>query len=275
MVKNNILECIGNTPLIKINKIFENFNSNFYGKCEFMNPSGSINDRIALNNLGKILSSYNNDTQFLISDQDMAISYSLITSIYNIPITLKTNNYVPFEKTLYLESFGANIIAPTFKKNLIKNISSKNIVNLDNTYNNIKSKLKDIFYEIIDQFGNNIDFIFINNSIDGIVAAIGEKFKLINNNIKIIGVQSYINDIPCVIDRGVADYWVKVSSNETSEMLKKIVSQDGLLIGKKSALTLAGAFSYMKQQETKNYKKNNCIIILPDSINFSLDSLLS
>ena len=38
MEKNNIIECIGNTPLIKINKIFKNFKSNFYVKCEFMNP---------------------------------------------------------------------------------------------------------------------------------------------------------------------------------------------------------------------------------------------
>lgn len=276
MLNNNILECIGNTPLIKINKIFEEFNSNFYCKCEFMNPSGSINDRIALKNLSKILLNYKDDIQFRISDQDMAISYSLITSNYNIPITLHTNNYVPFEKTLYLESLGSNILAPTFRKNIITNDTTKKIVNLDNTYNNIKTKLKDIFYEIIDQFGNkNIDFIFINNSIDGIVAAIGEKFKLINPNIKIIGVQSYINDIPCVSDRGVADSWIKVSNSELSEMLKKAVRKEGLLIGKKSALTLAGAFNYMKQLETKNYKNNNCIIILPDSINFSLDSLLS
>ena len=45
-IKANILEAIGNTPIVKLGKISKGFNAEFYVKCEFMNPGGSIKDRI-------------------------------------------------------------------------------------------------------------------------------------------------------------------------------------------------------------------------------------
>lgn len=273
MDKNNIIDCIGNTPLIKINKLFKNFNSNFYVKCEFMNPGGSINDRIAKKNLNKILFNCNEDIEIVTTNQDLAISYSLIASNLDIPITLNTQDYVPFEKSIYLEALGANIIGPTFrkKKYIMDHKSNKKIIDIDNI-SNIKNKLKDISLEIVEQFDKKIDFIFINNSMDGMVSAIGEQFRLINPNIKIIGIQSFLNEIPCVSDRGVADSWVKVSNSEMTDMLKNTIKNEGLLIGNKSALALAGAIKYMQPFDSKKY---NCIIILPDSINFSIGSLIT
>jgi len=47
-MKNNILEAIGNTPLVKLNKLAENLKPNIYVKLEFLNPSGSIKDRMAI-----------------------------------------------------------------------------------------------------------------------------------------------------------------------------------------------------------------------------------
>jgi cysteine synthase A len=47
-IYNSILEAIGNTPLVKINKLSNNNSENILVKCEYLNPSGSIKDRIAL-----------------------------------------------------------------------------------------------------------------------------------------------------------------------------------------------------------------------------------
>ncbi|HCT46462.1 MAG TPA: pyridoxal-5'-phosphate-dependent protein subunit beta, partial [Phycisphaerales bacterium] len=46
-IVDNILEAIGNTPLVKLNKIVEPGSATVYAKCEFMNPAGSIKDRMA------------------------------------------------------------------------------------------------------------------------------------------------------------------------------------------------------------------------------------
>ena len=49
MILTNILEKIGLTPIIQLNKIAPNLNCNLYGKCEFLNPGGSVKDRIGYN----------------------------------------------------------------------------------------------------------------------------------------------------------------------------------------------------------------------------------
>ena len=46
-LKNNFEECIGNTPLIKLKLASEISGANIYGKCEFLNPGGSVKDRAA------------------------------------------------------------------------------------------------------------------------------------------------------------------------------------------------------------------------------------
>ena len=48
LLKKSFNECIGNTPLIKLNRASELSGNNIYGKCEFLNPGGSVKDRPAL-----------------------------------------------------------------------------------------------------------------------------------------------------------------------------------------------------------------------------------
>ena len=47
-IKNNVLEAIGNTPLVRLNSVTKDVNARIYAKLEFMNPGGSIKDRMAI-----------------------------------------------------------------------------------------------------------------------------------------------------------------------------------------------------------------------------------
>ena len=47
-IKNNVLEAIGNTPIVKLNRIAKDAGADIYAKLEFMNPGGSVKDRMAL-----------------------------------------------------------------------------------------------------------------------------------------------------------------------------------------------------------------------------------
>ena len=57
MIANNIEELIGNTPLVKINTLSEETGTTILGKCEFMNPTSSVKDRIAFNMINEALKS--------------------------------------------------------------------------------------------------------------------------------------------------------------------------------------------------------------------------
>ena len=49
MITNSILDSVGNTPIIKLDKVGKELDCNLYGKCEFLNPGGSVKDRIGKN----------------------------------------------------------------------------------------------------------------------------------------------------------------------------------------------------------------------------------
>ncbi|MBD3793495.1 MAG: pyridoxal-phosphate dependent enzyme, partial [Campylobacterales bacterium] len=55
MLANSIEELIGNTPLVKLHKLSERAGATILGKCEFMNPTSSVKDRIAMNMINKAL----------------------------------------------------------------------------------------------------------------------------------------------------------------------------------------------------------------------------
>ena len=57
MIANNIEALIGNTPLVKINTLSEETGTTILGKCEFMNPTSSVKDRIAFNMINEALKS--------------------------------------------------------------------------------------------------------------------------------------------------------------------------------------------------------------------------
>ena len=53
MLFDNILESVGNTPMVRLDKIGKKLQCNLYGKCEYFNPGGSVKDRIGLNMIEK------------------------------------------------------------------------------------------------------------------------------------------------------------------------------------------------------------------------------
>ena len=122
---------------------------------------------------------------------------------------------IPFEKSLYLEALGTKINAPNYKnKTFINYTKNPNSIELPTSYNNNKHKLKDIANEIYEKFKGKIDYIFINNYLGGAIAGIGGLMKILKPGIKVIGVKYFLNEIPCVLDRGVADEWINISNIE-------------------------------------------------------------
>lgn len=272
---NSITDFIGNTPIIKINKLFKIFKSNFYCKCEFMNPTGFMEDRIAKNHLKNLTFVENNELE--IYDINLAISYSLVASQSNIPLKLTTNEYVPFEKSLYLKSLGCKINAPNYKnkEHINKPNIKKESIDIHYSYNDNKYRLRDVAIEINENFPGKIDYIFINGNLSGAIAGIGSLMKILKPGIKVIGVKYFLNEIPCVLDRGVADEWINISNIEVNNMLKTVIKKEGLLVGNISAMTLVGAYKYFEELEKNNNKIYTSMIILPDSLNYSMGSLIS
>src|SRR6056297_2117503 len=113
MIYNNILETIGNTPLVKINKLSPNPNVNIYAKLEGVNPGGSIKDRIALNMLNQAEEEgvlKNGKTIIEPTSGNTGIGLAMIGAIKGYGVEIVMSEAVSTERRKMIQSFGAEII---------------------------------------------------------------------------------------------------------------------------------------------------------------------
>src|SRR4029077_10209675 len=109
---DNILQVVGNTPLVRFNRVARELNCEMYGKCEFLNPGGSVKDRIAVRMIeeaekaGRIKPG---DTLIEASSGNAGIGFALAGAVkgYHVIITMPLK--MSREKEVILKSLGAKI----------------------------------------------------------------------------------------------------------------------------------------------------------------------
>ena len=113
-IRNSILECIGNTPMVRLNRVAKGVSANIMVKCEFLNPSGSMKDRMALKmiesaeNQGKlkeggvVSESSTGNTATALSFVSAAKGYQ---SVMHMP-----KGWIPDDKRKMIEAYGAKVV---------------------------------------------------------------------------------------------------------------------------------------------------------------------
>src|ERR1700678_718256 len=112
MLFHNILETVGKTPIVRINQIARELSCELYGKCEFLNPGGSIKDRIAVQmveDAEKKGTIKRGDTLIEASSGNTGIGLALVGAArgYNIIITMPAK--MSYEKEVVIKALGAKI----------------------------------------------------------------------------------------------------------------------------------------------------------------------
>ena len=203
--KNNILEAIGNTPLVRLNKVADPGGAQVFAKCEFMNPAGSIKDRMAsyiieraeqeglLKPGGTIVENTSGNTGL---GAAMAAAVKGYKSVFTMPDKMSQ------EKIDGLRAFGAEVIitatdvpgdSPDHYVNVAKRVAEETPGSfyLDQYHSqwNIEAHEKLTGQEIWDQTdGGQIDAVVIGTGTGGTASGIGRFFKKKNSKTKIIGV---------------------------------------------------------------------------------------
>ena len=113
MLCDSILDAIGKTPLVKLHRIGKHLPCNLYGKCEFLNPGGSVKDRIAKQmvldaerrNIIK-----RGDTLIEATSGNTGIGLALAGAVYGYSVIITMPEKMSHEKQVILEALGAEII---------------------------------------------------------------------------------------------------------------------------------------------------------------------
>ena len=297
MIHENILSTIGNTPVVKINKIAKNLDCNVFAKCEFFNPGGSVKDRIGWNMVkeaelsGRIKPG---DTLIEPTSGNTGQGIALAAAVKGYKCIITMPEKMSKEKQIALAALGAEIIrTPTeakssdpeshisVAKKLNKEIKNSHILDQYSNPSNPEAHYYGTAEEIIKDFNNNLDMVVISVGTGGTITGIAKRLKEENPAIKIIGadpegsilgggdkVSSYLVEgigydfIPDVLDNSLIDEYIKTKDEESFIMARRLIKEEGLLCGGSCGATMVAAL----KAASKLKNGQNCLVILADGI---------
>ena len=295
----NIIETIGDTPLVKVNKLSKS--KNLYAKVEFFNPAGSVKDRIALamieraENQGLI----NKDTTIIEpTSGNTGIGLSLISAIKGYKIILTMPETMSLERRKLLAAYGAELILTEGSKGmkgaiekaeeLHKEIQNsfipqqfKNPANPEKHYNTTAK-------EIWKDTEGKIDIFVAGVGTGGTISGVGKYLKEQNPNIQIVAVEPESSPVlskgiagshkiqgigagfvPDTFNRNVVDKIITVTNEDAIETARKSAKTEGMLIGISSGASLFAAINLANENPDKTV-----VSLLPDTGERYLSSIL-
>ncbi len=284
--KNNILEAIGNTPLVKINKLNPYKNVNILAKLEGCNPGGSVKDRTALYLIKKAIEDGTLTKDKIILEPtsgNTGIGIAMVGAVLEYKTLIVLPESVSVERRKILKAFGAEIVLSPADKGTDGAIDvAKEIFNSDpekyimldqfSNKNNILAHYETTGKEIIEQTGGKIDYFVAGIGTSGTLMGAGKRLKEHNKDIKVIAVEPILNHkqqglknlkeahVPPIFDIRRVDEIVQISDNESFNLTKELARKEGIFVGISSGSALAGALKIAERIE-----QGTIVVVFPDS----------
>lgn len=277
----NITELIGNTPLVKL-KYAEN-ETILLGKCEFMNPSGSVKDRIGSNMILKAIARGEITHESVIIEPtsgNTGIALASVAASLGLKLILTMPSSMSLERRRLLVALGAQIVLTEPAKGMNGAISRalelsqtiENAVLLQQFNNPDNSEIHrtTTAEEIWRDTDGKIDIFVAAVGTGGTITGVGEVLKRYNPDIQIISVEPDASPvlsgdpsgvhkiqgigtgfIPKVLNTKIYDEIVRITDTEAFESSREIAKKDGLLVGISSGANIAAARKIAARPENK------------------------
>ena len=284
-IGKNVIDLIGNTPMVRINNLNPNPNTIIYAKLEGNNPGGSIKDRIALKMIEQAeLEGILNKRKKIIeaTSGNTGISLAMIGAVKGYDVEIVMSGAVSIERRKMITCFGGKVIlTPAEKgtdgairkvKKLLKKYPDKYFCTdqFTNHYNKM-AHYETTACEILDQTSGKIDYFVSAIGTSGTIMGVGKYLKEYNPNIKIVCAHPvkghYIQGlknmeeaiVPSIYDPSQIDIQINIKTKDAFEMTRKLVKKEGLFVGMSSGAAMLAAVETAKKAE-----KGIIVTIFPD-----------
>lgn len=285
MFFEDVLQSIGNTPIIKINHLNPNKNVELYAKLEGINPGGSIKDRIALKMIAQAEANgilNNGRTIIEPTSGNTGISLAMIGAVKGYKVEIVMSKAVSVERRKIIQSFGANIIltdeelgtdgAIMKARELVEDHQDNYFMpdQFSNEYNKI-AHYKTTAEEIWRQTNGKIDYFVSSLGTSGTIMGVGKALKENDPKIKIVEAHPvkghYIQGlknmeeaiVPSIYDPSRIDESILVETEAAFEMSREIIKHEGIFVGMSS-----GAALYAAIEVAKKIESGRMVVIFPD-----------
>ena len=290
-IKSNILETIGNTPLVRINKLSDR---NILAKVESFNPAGSVKDRPALNMIedAEKKGLINKDTVIIEpTSGNTGIGLALTCAVKGYKMILTMPETMSVERRKLLQAYGAEIVLTEGAKGMQGAVDKA--MELSKTYPNsfIPQQFKNpanpqihettTAQEIWNDTDGKVDIIVAGVGTGGTISGCARALKRKNQNLKAIAVEPEAspllskgtagphkiqgigaNFIPENFDKSVIDEIFTVSNDDAIETSKLLATREGIFCGISSGAAMYAAIEVAKRAENKD---KTIVVILPDT----------
>jgi len=282
MIHNNIESLIGNTPLVKLNRLSELTGATILGKCEFMNPTSSVKDRIAMNMVNAALASgviNENSTIIEPTSGNTGIGLAAICAAKGLKLVLTMPESMSIERRKLLTHLGAEIVltpaadgmsgAIERATSLAKELNGYVLQQFDND-NNPEVHRKTTAIEILKDTENRLDYFVAAVGTGGTLTGTSEVLKERLPSLKSIAVEPTNSAvlsgscsgphkiqgigagfIPNILNTKIYDEVVQISDEEAIQYAKEVALQEGLLVGISSGANIAATVKVASRPENK------------------------
>lgn len=291
-IADNILETIGHTPLVKINRMNDG-SAEIVVKLEKQNPAGSVKDRPALNMIEKAEREglINKDTVIIEpTSGNTGIGLALVCAIRGYRMILTMPETMSIERRKLLAAYGAELILTDGQKGMQGAVDKAEELHREIKNSFIPQQFANpanpeahsvTADEIWNDTDGKVDIVVAGAGTGGTICGLSKFLKEKNPNIKAVAVEPYENQVlkgekagahkiqgiganfvPKNFDKNLVDEIIPVKSDEAILTARRLAKEEGILAGISSGAALLAAIELSKRPENK---EKLIVVILPDS----------
>lgn len=295
MLVKNVIECIGNTPLVKLNSIKKRFNLSFdiYAKLERGNPSGSVKDRAAKYIILDALKEKKINENSIICEAtsgNTGISLAMISASLGLKCIIFMPENASKERVLMMKAYGAEVRLTPKEEGMQGSVKRCEEFALKNqnvflahqfeSSSNPKAHEETTAWEILKDLDGNVDVFIAGVGTSGTLIGTAKTLKKLKPDVEIIGVEPSDSPLltkgttgphliqglgpnfrPKIYQDNLVDRIIDIRNEEAYEGARLLAQNEGLLCGISSGAALKAALNL----DPKKYQKKNIVIILPDN----------
>jgi len=279
----NVTELIGNTPLVKLQKASDETETTVLGKCEFMNPTHSVKDRIGTNMIKTALEQgliNENTTVIEPTSGNTGIALASVCAGLGIKLILTMPSSMSIERRKLLKALGAELVLTEPEKGmkgaidkaseLAETIDDSFIPQQFNNGANPDIHRKTTAKEILADTDGKIDILVAAIGTGGSITGIGEVLKEHNPDIQVVAVEPEASPVlsggkpgphriqgigagfvPNVLNTDLFEEIIKVSNEDAIATSKELASNEGLLVGISAGANVYAASQIASKPENK------------------------